>query len=174
MIQIVHAVRPKAKVKYYAKRWPMTFSKLHIWGVESDRAIYIDADCLAVQPFWNALAYREFDRVAACWVVRGSNRFNAGMMVIKPSKQLHEKFIDDVTNGDPALTHVAGSDQSYHNLQFPNWTQVPDRFNYRWWANKPGNLAIAHIRPHPWGKSQMPSPHYKKIADQWRACLARA
>lgn len=173
-VRVVAPVRPKAKVDYYAKRWPRTFSKLHIWGIESERAVYIDADCLVVQPFWEQLAFRDFERIAACWVAKGSSRFNAGVMVIKPCKQLHEKFVDDVTNGDPALTHVAGSDQSYHNLQFPVWTQIPDRFNYRWWSVKPGNLAIAHIRPHPWSKKKPVSQYHKAVIEQWSKFLKKS
>lgn len=173
-VRIVSPVRPKAKVAYYAKRWPQTFSKIHIWGIESERVLYIDADCLVMQPVWDQLAFRSFDRVAACWVEKGSTRFNAGVMVIKPSKDLHEAFVDEITNGDPKVTHVAGSDQSYHNLKFPEWTQIPDRFNYRWWSNRPGNLAIAHIRPHPWTKAKSASEHYNDVVLKWKRCLSKA
>lgn len=172
-IRIVSAIRPP-KCKFKAKRWPMTFTKLHIWNVDTQRIVYLDADCFVLQPFFLQITCREINNLGACWVVNKSPRFNSGVMVIDPNKNLFDSMVHEVTYGDPSVTQVAGSDQSYLNMRFPNWTQIPDRFNYRTWSSRPGNLAIGHIRPHPWSNKTWPSQHYKSITEKWREALSRA
>lgn len=165
-IKMVDPVRPPP-CDFKAERWPQTFTKLHVWGVDAERIVYVDADCLVVQPSYAKLIGREFENIAACWVARGSTRFNAGMMVLDPDRQLADELIYRIQNEDPKKTDAAGSDQSYLNLMFPQWTQLPDKFNYRWWERPPGDLHIAHIRPHPW-TNRIGSRYHSQIKQKWK------
>lgn len=169
-IKMVDPVRPPA-CKFKAKRWPQTFTKLHIWGVDASKIVYIDADCLVVKPVYEKLTSRRFENLAACWVSRGSKRFNTGMMVLKPDKAMAKQMIQQIRKDNPKKTGAAGSDQAYLNLVFDKWTQLPDKFNFRWWERAPGDLHIAHIRPHPWS-GRKGSANHDRIISLWNRHLA--
>jgi len=172
-IRVVDPIRPPP-CEFKAERWPRTFTKLHAFGVDTDMAIFIDADCLVMQPVWQAIINRQFDQIAACWVRKGGDRFNSGVMAIRPRQSLYEDLRSDIETSHPDKTDAAGSDQSFLNLRFPSWTQIPDRFNYRWWAREPKNLAIAHIRPHPWVVDAASPPARDVVMQQWADALARS
>lgn len=162
--------------KFRAARWPMTFTKLHVWGVDADKVIYLDADCLVVRPFYDDLIDRKVDNVGACWVKRGNkNRWNSGMMVLEPNTSLRDEMIHEITTFPPEQTDAAMSDQGYLNLKFRRWTQLPDKFNWRWWDRWPGDLRIAHIRPHPWRfEKTKQGTTYSAIHQQWKDSLHRS
>lgn len=157
------------KVKFKAERWPRTFSKLHVWNIETKRLIYLDADCFVLKPFYEKLIHRHIINVGACWVARDSKRFNAGVMLLEPNPVLWEQMISDVREKPDSITNVSMSDQGYLNTIFQQWTQIPDKFNYRWWKRKPGDLHIAHLRPHPW--TRKPDNYMLPIYNQWKSAL---
>lgn len=171
-IRIVSPVRPPA-CEYRSPRWPRTFTKLHAWSVDSPLAVFIDADCLAVQPFYQSITQRNFVDIVACWVAKGGSRFNSGVFAFRPGGSLSESMITEIQTTDPTKTDAAGSEQSYLNIRFPAWTQMPDRYNYRWWERDPKGLAIAHIRPHPWSGKKTHLAHSRIVA-LWKESLARS
>lgn len=174
-IKIVDPIRPKASVRYIAKRWPRTLTKLHVWDVDASQIVYLDADCLAVKPFYSVLTNVPMTNLAACKVTHKSHRFNSGMMVLCPNSTLFQLMVQEVTHGDPKLNGVAGSDQSYLNKKFGrDWTQVHNGFNYRTWNIRPRNLIIGHIRPHPWSGKLWKTFHFMRIIDRWKEALLRA
>jgi alpha-N-acetylglucosamine transferase len=172
-VVIVAAIRPKMKAAYKAKRWPNTLTKLHVWNVDADMVVYLDADCLVMRPVFHAITNRSIKNLAACWVKRNSHRFNSGVMALRPDKRLYQEYCERVINENPNINGVSGSDQCFLNLRIREWTRIPDRFNNRNWSRFPEDLGIAHIRPHPWGKKGLSSSAYKKITATWREFVAQ-
>lgn len=164
--KVVEPVR-SPPCQFKAARWPRTFTKLHVWGVDADRIVFVDADCLVVQSTYEKLIHREFTSVAACWVARNSPRFNSGVMVLSPDTELARDLIDTIRTKPPEETGAAGSEQAFLNIRFSEWTQIPDKYNYRWWERPPGDLHIAHIRPHPW-TNRIGSRHHTQIKRKWK------
>lgn len=170
-IKIVEPIR-SPPCEFKAERWPRTFTKLHMWDFEPQRAIYIDADCFVLKPFYKSLINRHITNLGGCWVSRNSPRFNAGMVIIRTDPELAAELRHTITHSPPEETDAAWSDQGFLNKRFKEWTQIPDKYNWRWWKlNPPQDLTIAHLRPHPWTGIKS-FPHYMRVLKLWQRALA--
>ncbi len=105
------------------------YTKLHLWNqTEFDRLIYLDADTIVVGSLDQLLEGPDF---AASPCFTAPDLFNAGMMVLKPSRERYE----DLMEKRATLPSYDGSDQGFLNSYFPDWytgdpsRRLPMKFN---------------------------------------------
>jgi len=139
------------------------FTKLRVWEqVDFDRLVYIDADCLVLESVDEL-----FDRPSPCFCpdVFPPDRFNAGVIVLKPSREVFGAMMEKVGS----LPSHDGGDTGFLNAFFPDWYswdsahRLPFRYNalrtMYWFTHKnPGYwnavkpVKILHFcsSPKPW------------------------
>jgi lipopolysaccharide biosynthesis glycosyltransferase len=99
------------------------WTKLQIFGLQQyDAILYIDSDCLVLKDVAHLLdlnkIYVESEAlIAAAPDVFPPDRFNSGVMVIRPSRQVHKSMQDHAT----ILTTGDHSDTGFLNAFFPTW-----------------------------------------------------
>lgn len=168
----VDPIRTK-KCKYKAARWDCTFTKLHVFNqTDFSKVLFLDADCLLCSNEAGLLLDRKVDRMNACWVCRQTpDRFNSGVMLFEPSRDTYLELRSFAENAEPRENGAAGGDQSLLNIKFQNqWFQIADKYNQRHWNRHKPNVAIAHLRPHPW-RGRKPLVHQVPYIELWKECL---
>lgn len=97
-------------------------SKLHIWNLTGyDQVFYIDADAMIVGPIEHVFEDCKSVDFAAAPDVFPPDRFNAGVMVIKPSA---ERFAE-LCAALHTLPSYDGGDTGFLNAFFPDWYTGP-------------------------------------------------
>lgn len=93
-------------------------TKLHIWNLtEYEQVFYIDADCMIVGSIEHMFKETEDVDFAAAPDVFPPDRFNAGVMIIKPSA---ERFAD-LCQALHTLPSYDGGDTGFLNEYFGDW-----------------------------------------------------
>ena len=99
------------------------FSKLHVWNMtEYERIVYLDSDVLVLSNIDHM-----FDCGTICAAFRHSDLFNAGILVLEPSKAT----FDDMLTKISSLPSYDGGDQGFLNVYFKDLVYAP-MFN---WSN---------------------------------------
>ena len=141
------------------------YTKLNLWNmIEFDKIVYIDADAMLISSTDELFDLNtEF---AAAPDIFPPDKFNAGVLVIKPNKDIYHDMIEKIT----ILSSYDGGDTGFLNAFFPNWylgdnnTRLPFGYNAQrtmyWFTHekRPGywdsikNLKIIHYSssPKPW------------------------
>lgn len=172
------------------------WTKLRVFELESyDTILYIDADCLVVKDVSQLLHIDEpsifspnnstakrMGLLAASPDIFPPDRFNAGVMVLRPSKAVFDQMISRLPNssskpsGDSTgmCTSYDGGDTGFLNSFYPGWySEMPSysrlpfgynaqRFMYhctynkqpKYWDDAIDDLRIIHFSssPKPWEK----------------------
>jgi len=98
------------------------FTKLQIWGLtQFERVVYLDADCLVVEDI-QELFSADVDFAAAPDIFP-PDRFNAGVMLVRPNLDVYEDMLRAVEAG--ALPSYDGGDTGFLNAFFPKWYSSP-------------------------------------------------
>ena len=96
-------------------------TKLNIWNLtQFEKVVYIDADCMVMGDLDSL-----FDRdcsFAACPDVFPPDKFNAGVMVLRPNADVFE----DMKLKLASLPSHDGGDTGFLNSYFPDWYAGPD------------------------------------------------
>mmetsp|Transcript_113069 Transcript_113069/g.303406 ORF Transcript_113069/g.303406 Transcript_113069/m.303406 type:complete len:228 (+) Transcript_113069:3-686(+) len=139
------------------------FTKLRLWEQEDfDRLVYIDADCIVLESVDELF---ERPSPSFCPDVFPPDRFNAGVIVMQPSRDVFAEMMAQV----PKLGSHDGGDTGFLNSFFPSWYEwssqhrLPFRYNalrtMYWFTHKnPGYweaikpIKILHFcsSPKPW------------------------
>mmetsp|Transcript_45158 Transcript_45158/g.81597 ORF Transcript_45158/g.81597 Transcript_45158/m.81597 type:complete len:285 (-) Transcript_45158:102-956(-) len=139
------------------------FTKLRVWEqVDFDKLVYIDADCVVLERVDELF---ERPSPAFCPDVFPPDKFNAGVIVLSPSRELFEKMQERIAE----LPSHDGGDTGFLNAFFPDWYRWSERhrlpFRYNalrtmyWFTHKnPGYwdslkpIKILHFcsSPKPW------------------------
>ena len=105
-----------------------TLTKLHIFRLEQyDTLLYIDADCLVVKDVTHLFdlgkLYQQSEALlAAVPDIFPPDRFNAGVMVVRPSKKVFQNMMAQAS----LLTTYDGGDTGFLNAYFSEWfTEMP-------------------------------------------------
>ena len=86
------------------------FSKLHIWNMtEYERVIYLDSDALVLSNIDHM-----FDCGTLCAAFRHSDLFNAGILVVEPSKAIFRDMLEKIPN----IPSYDDGDQGFLNIYF--------------------------------------------------------
>ena len=103
-----------------------TYSKLHIFGYdEYDRIIFLDSDLIVVKCIDHLFEEVTSDFAACACTPYWEDRFNSGVMVIRPDKRV---FRDMMKKKDTLYTYD-GSDQGFLNTYFRNWQKLDIKYN---------------------------------------------
>ena len=103
-----------------------TYTKFHIFSyAEYERIIYLDSDLIVLKSI-DHLFYDVTDDFAACactpyW----EDRFNSGMMVIRPDRAVFE----DMMSKKDTLYTYDGGDQGFLNSYFKTWKKLDIKYN---------------------------------------------
>jgi len=94
-----------------------TYTKLLIFNLtEFDKLIWLDADLLILENL-DHLFERDIKDIAAAPESQPPDRFNTGLMVVKPSTRLFNALMKAAKK----IPSYDGSDQGFLNLFFKNW-----------------------------------------------------
>jgi len=115
------------------------WTKLHLFGLDGyDTILYIDADCLVLKDVSHLLcideedggqttttnANKRYGLLAAAPDIFPPDKFNAGVMVLRPSKDVFDDMISRLpqSNGDnKKCTSYDGGDTGFLNSYYPQW-----------------------------------------------------
>ena len=168
------------------------WTKLRLFELESyDTILYIDADCLVIKDIGQLLhideapispynfSTRRVGLLAAAPDIFPPDRFNAGVMVLRPSKTVFQQMISRLPNSFSKIsdstelcTSYDGGDTGFLNAFYPGWyTEMPSysrlSFGYnaqrfmhhctyskqpKYWDDAIEDLRIIHFSssPKPW------------------------
>ncbi|CAM9478726.1 unnamed protein product [Hapterophycus canaliculatus] len=112
---------PARKEAGHVPSWAeVGYTKIRVWGlVQFDRVVYIDADALVMGNL-DELFNREVDFAAAPDVFP-PDKFNAGVMVVKPSLSV----LEDMRAKVDKLPSYDGGDTGFLNAYFSDWFSSP-------------------------------------------------
>eukprot|EP00761_Pharyngomonas_kirbyi_P011968 gb/GECH01011994.1/.p1 GENE.gb/GECH01011994.1/~~gb/GECH01011994.1/.p1 ORF type:complete len:471 (+),score=48.64 gb/GECH01011994.1/:1-1413(+) len=100
-----------------ASRFDQVMMKLHVWELtEYDRVVYLDSDMIVTQNVDHLFYCGKF-----CSVMRHSDKFNTGIMVVAPS----EARFRDLMRKKEVLGSYEGADQGFLNAYYSNITEAP-------------------------------------------------
>ena len=110
---------PNPNQKVHIKGWVNAgYTKLHIWNLmEYDKIVYIDADTCILE---NIDHLFNKPNLSAAPDVFPPDKFNAGVLIIKPSV----KIFEDMKSKTFELKSYDGGDTGFLNAYFPNWYQL--------------------------------------------------
>lgn len=95
------------------------FTKLRLWEQDDfEKIVYVDADCLVLEPIEEL-----FDRPSPAFApdVFPPDRFNAGVIVLEPSREVFAEMLRQVA----LLPSHDGGDTGFLNAFFPGWYEWP-------------------------------------------------
>ncbi len=185
------------------------WTKLRLFELESyDTVLYIDADCLVLKDVGQLLhidetpislynySTRRVGLLAAAPDVFHSDRFNAGVMVLRPSKTVFQQMMSRLPNSSPKVsdstelsTSYDGDDTGFLNAFYPGWyTEMPSysrlSFAYnkqpKYWDDAIEDLRIIHFSssPKPWERNINKSPdemkERNKLESMWHDAYERS
>jgi hypothetical protein len=132
-VQLVNKIKDPGRPLLRA--WSGLFTKLHIWNMtEYDRVLLLDADMLVTRNIDNLLAINTtFGAVGDINEGRFDNRFNAGLLLVKPNQTEYKHLLANMKN--TRLYDVGSMEQAFLNMWFKDrWDRLSYKYN--------GNLAI--------------------------------
>jgi glycogenin glucosyltransferase len=176
------------------------WTKLRLFELESyDTVLYIDADCLVVKDVSHLLhvdsakTSKRVGLLAAAPDIFPPDKFNAGVMVIRPSKSVFDDMMSrlprETANGDSNqfYTSYDGADTGFLNTYYSNWysdmpsySRLPFGYNAqrfmhhctfqkqpKYWNEGIEDLRIIHFSssPKPWKLNSNATNENSEIKD---------
>jgi len=118
VIDIPIVKNPYARLPHYQERFDKVLSKLYMWNLtEYDTLVSIDADTLVFQNVDELFSCGEF-----CAAFINPTKFNSGVMVLKPNKQVFSNMMEKLASG---LESFDSGDQGFLNSFFPKLLDAP-------------------------------------------------
>lgn len=109
-----------------AQHLAVTLSKLWVFSLtRSARIVFLDADCLVLQPIDDLFAGDGFAAVPDLFANYETRCFNAGVFAFTPSAEIRRELFRQL----PGFS-VADGDQSVVNAFFRDWRQLPQGLNF--------------------------------------------
>ena len=125
---LVHTAHKIGKEKGKAEKhktptWENSeMTKIHIWNLTIyDQICYIDADCMVVGNIENVFTDCASVDFAAAPDVFPPDRFNAGVLVVKPSSKTYTELCEALN----IIESYDGGDTGFLNNYFKNWYTGP-------------------------------------------------
>jgi glycogenin glucosyltransferase len=167
------------QVTSHVKSWSAQgeLTKLHIFRLDNyDTVLYIDADCLVVKDITQLLElgkiYQESEAlVAAAPDILPPDKFNAGVLVIRPSQAVYDNMMQQRS----LLTTYDGGDTGFLNAYFSNWyTDMPPfaRLKFGYNAQRFLYHCTYEKQPNYWDLSVAPDLHiihYSSSPKPWES-----
>ena len=161
-----NSIQNKQVVSSHVKSWGIqgSLTKLHIFRLDVyDTILYVDADCLVIKEvshlFDLGKVYEESDTlIAAAPDIFPPDKFNAGVMVVRPSKTVFENMMAQSS----LLITYDGGDTGYLNAYFPEWfTEMPPMARLQFGYNAQRFLyhCTYDKQPNYWDRAVSPDLH---------------
>lgn len=100
------------------------FTKLRVFGLSAyNRLVYVDADCLVLEDLEELFAIDKDIDFATAPDVFPPDRFNAGVLVIRPDNELMQELMEKAASR--SLPSYDGGDTGFLNAYFPEWAAAP-------------------------------------------------
>ncbi|MEE4121045.1 MAG: glycosyl transferase [Paracoccaceae bacterium] len=151
------------------------FAKLRLWQLDYDRAVFLDADTLALRPIDRLFDYPEFSAAPNVYEsLADFRRLNSGVFTARPDPGT---FAAMLARLDAPGAFWRRTDQTFLEGFFPGWHGLPvfDNMLQYVWLNLPGlwhwpSINVLHYQyEKPW---QQPHPRAQSLApliDLWHA-----
>jgi len=169
-----HLLGTSLQVGSHEKRFPSCFAKLALWQlVTYDKILYIDADALVLRNL--DFHYSRLDAVdfAAAPDVFPPDKFNAGVMMLRPSLKTYGDLVRMARIMGPFS--YDGGDTGFLNDYFPAWFQSDPaaRLPFRCNAQRTLHWLTARAQPGYW-KACFPLEivHYSSSPKPWECSAA--
>jgi len=146
-----------------------TYTKFHVFGYEEfERIIYLDSDLIVIKSIDHLFREVTEDFAACACTPYWEDRFNSGVMVLKPDKAV---FKDLMAKKDTLYTYDGG-DQGFLNSYFRKWRKLDIKYNAgkRIYSETPEHWAridhhvIHFVGGKPWLGGE---PGYKALEEMW-------
>jgi len=100
------------------KRFSKVLTKLRIWTLtQYKKVVYLDGDTIVSRN-----PDKLFNCITFCASVRHSDKFNTGVMVLKPSEETYKDMMEKL----PTATSYTGADQGFLNTYFKDLHKAPE------------------------------------------------
>lgn len=112
--------------KHRLNDFTYTYTKFHIFSYdEFEKIIYLDSDLIVVKSIDHLFEEVIEDFAACACTPYWEDRFNSGVMVIRPDKTI---FNDMIAKKDTLFTYDGG-DQGFLNSYFRSWFKLDIKYN---------------------------------------------
>lgn len=157
-------------------RFAATYTKLQAFRMTHlDRAVYLDADMIVLQPIDDLFASGGFRAVPDHGLDYNYGRFNSGMFAFEPNAGLFDELVQMTT----AVESYDLGDQGFLNEMFPDWEALPHEYNVnkRWSAHHPNKFRLDEVKVlhyvgiKPW--QHEPTSAYDELYRLWYSFLTR-
>lgn len=110
---------PKPRSEYLFERFAGVFTKLRAWQLtEFERVVFLDADTLVLQNVDDLFERPEFAAAPDFFM---PDRFNSGVMVLRPSEATFSRMVAELA----LASSYDGGDQGFLNTFFAHWYAMP-------------------------------------------------
>jgi len=178
----------------HVKEWDENcgWTKLRLFQLDGyDTILYIDADCLVLKDISHLLSLSEGDQtlpttthgnkrrglLAAAPDIFPPDKFNAGVMVLRPSKDVFDDMISRLpcsSNDETKCTSYDGGDTGFLNSYYPDWYASWPAFSRLSFGYNAQRLMYHYTyqnRPQYWdeGIDKLYIVHYSSSPKPWKA-----
>ncbi len=146
-----------------------TYTKFHVFSYDAyDKIIYLDSDLVVVKSIDHLFSEVTDDFAACACTPYWEDRFNSGVMVLKPDQAVFE---DMMAQKDTLYTYDGG-DQGFLNSYFRKWCKLDIKYNAgkRIYSETPEHWAkidhhvIHFVGGKPWLGGE---PGYEALEEIW-------
>lgn len=158
---VLNSVTPHRSkwTKFAAKRWPNTFTKINLWNLDCDKAIYMDLDAAPLGPLSQLDEATPGSQLYVTSFPGRRYRFRSGLMVLRPNKEIYGDLVELLAK-NPKENGAKLGDQGLLNIYFKGkFAELQKRFHV---VEKPipKDPVVRHLRPKPWGTGPRDN-HYR-------------
>lgn len=150
------------------------FAKLRLWELDYDRAVFLDADTLVLQPIDRLFDYPEFSAAPNVYEsLADFRRLNSGVFTARPNPATFAQMLERL---DAPGAFWRRTDQTFLETFFPDWHGLPayDNMLQYVWVNLPGlwhwpSIRVLHFQyEKPW-QVPHPRPDLAPLVALWQA-----
>lgn len=154
------------------------FAKLRLWQLPYERAVFLDADTLALRPLDRLFDYPELCAAPNVYEgLDGFRRMNSGVFTARPAPATFEAMMEAL---DTPGAFWPRTDQSFLQAFFPDWHGLPVTCNMlqHAWINLPAmwdweRIRVLHYQyEKPWAEPHPRPQALAPLVALWRAHAA--
>ncbi|KGJ05704.1 Alpha-N-acetylglucosamine transferase [Paracoccus halophilus] len=171
----LHGAAPFTKGEKPPFHTPLdNFAKLRLWQLDYRRAVFIDADALALQNIDRLFDYPEFSAAPNVYEsLNDFHRLNSGVFTARPAEATFKAMLDRL---DQPGMFWRRTDQTFLESYFPNWHGLPvfDNMLQYVWINLPQlwrwqDIRVLHYQyEKPW-QDHAKADQLRVLIDLWHS-----
>ncbi|KAA9008228.1 glycosyl transferase [Histidinibacterium aquaticum] len=151
------------------------FAKLRLWQLDYERAVFLDADTIALRPLDVLFDYPELCAAPNVYEsLADFHRMNSGVFTARPSSETFDRLMEKL---DRPGAFWRRTDQTFLQDAFPGWHGLPVYYNMLQlvWVNLPGlwhwpSVKLVHYQyAKPWTRDAEKMPELAPLVELWEA-----